>query len=90
MTLRFSSELPDDEGTVFVAYLPGVAFIVTGPRDERTGELCVGHIGYPPPGMNVVEVLANAAPGSEKVTGPEAARLIIEIERWLAARAGGG
>ena len=88
MTLRFSSELPGDEGTVFVAYLPGVAFIVTGRRDERTGELCVGHIGYPPPGMNVVEVLANAALGSEKVTGPK--RLIVEIERWLAARAGGG
>src|SRR5262249_33119420 len=41
--VRYSSELRDDEGRVFVTDVPGSPFQIMGRRDPRTGELCVSH-----------------------------------------------
>jgi len=36
--IRFSSELADDEGTVFLAYAPPRPLLVIGRRDRRGAE----------------------------------------------------
>src|SRR5262249_23989354 len=40
--VRFSHELPDDVGTVFVTAVLGAPFQLLGRRDPANGELCVG------------------------------------------------
>jgi hypothetical protein len=80
MTLRSSSELADDEGRVFVAYAPPRTLMVMGRRDPRNGDLCVSRYTWklpevPWPGPD--------AP-FERITGPEAERLLDAIERWIA------
>lgn len=82
---RFSSELADDEGRVFVAYAPPNPLLVMGRRDPRTGELCVGRwarkpadVPYPDPEDPRISLF-------EHVTGPEAERLLGEVARALAS-----
>jgi hypothetical protein len=84
--VRWSSELPDDVGTVFVTAVPGAPIQLTGRHDPANGELCVGSImrpgkdaPWPPP----VEELAWV----EIVTGPEAERLILSVHGYLTAQA---
>ena len=82
MTLRFSSELADDEGRVFLAYAPPRKLMVMGRRDPRNGDLCVSRYirklpEVPWPGPD--------AP-CERITGPEAERLLDAVERWIASQ----
>ena len=75
---RSSSELADDEGEVFVAYAPPRTLMVMGRRDPRNGDLCVSRYAW-----NLSEV---PWPGPdapfERITGPEAERLLDAVERW--------
>jgi hypothetical protein len=83
--VRFSSELVDDVGRVFVTAVPNAPIQLTGRRDPATDELCVGavvggpkHAPWPPPDTpNWIEV----------VTGSEAELLILSVHRWLTERA---
>ena len=76
---RPSSQLPDDEGTVFVTNVPGAPFQVLG-RRGKTGELFVG--GTFEPGGDFKEKISEAHErGIEVVTGPEAERLIRGVRR---------
>jgi hypothetical protein len=78
---RPSSELPDDEGTVFVTNVPGAPFQVLG-RRGKTGELFVG--GMFEPDGDFKEKISKAREGDvEVVTGPEAERLIAGLQRRL-------
>jgi hypothetical protein len=79
---RPSSQLPDDEGTVFVTNVPGAPFQVLG-RRGKTGELFVG--GTFEPGGDFKEKISEAHErGFEVVTGPEAERLIRGMQRRVA------
>jgi hypothetical protein len=81
--VRPSSELADDEGTVFVTNVPGSPIQIIGRRGP-TGELFVGAVGRP--GREEQELVAGAtARGAEIVTGWEAERLIAGVQRKLAA-----
>jgi hypothetical protein len=81
--VRPSSELADDEGTVFVTNVPGSPIRIIGRRGP-TGELFVGAVSRP--GREEQELVAGAAArGVEVVTGPEAERLIAGVQRKLAA-----
>jgi hypothetical protein len=83
--IRCSRELPDDAGRVFVTYVPGAPLQILGRRDPATGELCVGSVYFPPPG---VPPPTDDLPGHiEIVTGPEAERLILAVHRRLTERA---
>ena len=73
--LRYSRDLPEAEGDVFIARVPGVPIAVVGCRDPGNGELCVGGVG---PDLNAKQ-LAEAETCCEMVTGQEAARLISLI-----------
>jgi len=83
--VRFSRDLPDDVGTVFVTAVPNAPFQLTGRRDPANGELCVGAIvggpkdaPWPPPDQpSWIEV----------VTGLEAERLILSLHRGLTEEA---
>jgi hypothetical protein len=82
MTLRSSSELADDEGRVFLAYAPPRTLMVMGRRDPRNGDLCVSRYAWklpevPWPGPD--------AP-CERITGPEAERLLDAVEHWIASQ----
>jgi hypothetical protein len=80
--VRPSSELADDEGTVFVTDVPGAPIRIIGRRGP-TGELFVGAVGRP--GQEEQDLIAGAAArGVEVVTGPEAERLIAGVQRKLA------
>jgi hypothetical protein len=74
MTLRSSSELADDEGRVFVAYASPRTLMVMGRRDPRNGDLCVSRYAWKLPEV----------PWLERITGPEAERLLDAVERWIA------
>jgi hypothetical protein len=82
---RFSRELPDDVGTVFVTAVPNAPFQLTGRRDPTNGELCLGAIARPPKDMPWPP--ADHPTWIEVVTGPEAERLILSVHRWLTERA---
>jgi hypothetical protein len=86
MRIRRSSELPDDAGTVFVTMVPGAKFQAMGRRDPATGELCVGSIIFTPPG-GVLELDSIPFDYVERVTGPEAERLVAELVRRMTAGA---
>jgi hypothetical protein len=80
MTLRSSSELADDEGRVFVAYAPPRTLMVMGCRDPRNDDLCVSRYAWKPP-----EVPSPGADAPfERITGPQAERLLDAVERWVA------
>jgi hypothetical protein len=83
MTLRFSRELADDEGRVFVAYAPPRTLMVMGRRDPRNGDLCVSRYTWKPPEMPWEHVENPDAP-FERITGPEAERLLDAVEHWIA------
>jgi hypothetical protein len=95
--IRSSSELPDDEGKVFIAYVPGAPFVIMGRRDPVTGELCVGRIGgekdqsgdFVKDSVTDVspdEIKRTVPPWVEVVTGAEAEELIARVQRKLVAR----
>ena len=80
---RPSSELPDDEGTVFVTNVPGSSIQALGRRDPTTGELCVyatirAQRDDAPPFDEACREPARR--GVEIVTGPEAEDLIRRIQ----------
>jgi hypothetical protein len=80
--VRPSSELADDEGTVFVTNVPGSLIQIIGRRGP-TGELFAGSVAASPDERKVQEA---AAMGVEIVTGPEAERLIAGVQRkWPAS-----
>jgi hypothetical protein len=87
MTLRFSSELADDEGVVFVAYAPPRPLLVMGRRDPRNGDLCVSAFSWKPPEVPWPDPKDPNVP-FECVTGPEAERLLDAVERWNAEHPG--
>jgi len=80
VTLRSSRELADNEGRVFVAYAPPRTLMVMGRRDPRNGDLCVSRYAWKPP---EVPWPGPDAP-FERITGPEAERLLDAVERWIA------
>jgi hypothetical protein len=83
--IRPSSELPDDEGTVFVTDVPRAPFQVYGRRGP-TGELFVGdpfHAGASSMGELAQEYKAQTGCEIEVVTGPEAERLIRGMQRRI-------
>jgi hypothetical protein len=67
--IRSSSELPDDEGRVFVTYMPDAPFHVMGRRAD-SGKLFVGAIV--PKEKITTENLRNAPVRVEVVAGREA------------------
>ena len=83
MTLRFSRELADDEGRVFVAYAPPRTLMVMGRRDPRNGDLCVSSYTWKPPEMPWERVESPDAP-YEHITGPGAERLLDAVEHCIA------
>ena len=85
MTLRFSRELADDEGRVFVAYAPPRTLMVMGRRDPRNGDLCVSRYTWKPPEMPWEHVESPNAP-YEHITGLEAERLLDAVERSIASQ----
>jgi len=83
--VRFSRELPDDVGSVFVTAVPNAPIQLTGRRDPANGELCVdsvlgGPTGAPWPPPDTPDWI-------EVVTGPEAERLILSVHRGLTEQA---
>jgi hypothetical protein len=78
---RPSSELPDDEGTVFVTNVRGAPFQVLG-RRGKTGELFVGRT-FEPDGDFKKKISKAHEHGVEIVTGPEAERLIRGMQRRI-------
>jgi len=89
VTLRFTRELADDEGRVFVAYAPPRSLVVLGRRDPRNGELCVSRFFRKPPEAPWPDEGPASPVPIEHVTGEEAQRLLGEIERWMAEGAPG-
>lgn len=77
---RSSSDLPDDEGTVFVTNVPGAPFQVLG-RRGKTRELFVGGT-FEPDGDFKEKISEAHEHGFEVVTGPEAERLIRGVQRY--------
>jgi hypothetical protein len=77
---RSSSELPDDEGTVFVTDVPGAPIQALGRRDPTTGELCLGATFKPDDARHDEAYDEAARQGIEVVTGPEAEDLIRRIQ----------
>jgi hypothetical protein len=87
-SVKSTSELPDDVGTVFVAVSPGYPFVAIGRRHPDTRELYVGSMAGRKDGVepaNVVHELVNdlAELTPEIVEGQEAeellGRLLAEI-----------
>jgi hypothetical protein len=84
--IRPSSELGDDEGTVFTTNVPGAAFQVFGRRGP-TGKLFVGGVSTSEPGAlsmeEIRECKAQTGVEFEVLTGPEAERLIRGMQRRI-------
>jgi len=80
---RSSSELPDDEGTVFITNVPDAPFQIIGRRGP-TGELFVGRLTKLREDRTTLspEELA-AGPRVEVIAGEEGQRLISDVVRWL-------
>jgi hypothetical protein len=85
--VRFSRDLPDDVGTVFVTNVPNAPLQVMGRRDPATGELCVSNIMHPPADASPDWVTNVVLPGVEIVTGQDAELLILSMHRWLTEQA---
>jgi hypothetical protein len=80
--IRSSSELADDEGTVFVTNVAGAPFQILGRRGP-SGKLFVGWVFTPgKPVEQAYQECADAMGAKmEIVTGPEAERLIAGVQR---------
>jgi hypothetical protein len=90
--LRLTSDLSDDEGTVFVTSVPRAPFQILGRRGPD-GKLYAGSMVRAPAGeMITAETInAGAEEWTEIVTGPEAEEIIAAVELdkgWL--QNGGG
>jgi hypothetical protein len=85
--LRWSSELPDDEGKVFVTCVPGAPIQVLGRIGEHEGRLYIGSIATPGAGArdfnkeDLARDLAAANMRMKLVDGPDAVELIADIQR---------
>ena len=79
---RPSSELPDDEGPVFVTNVRGAPCQILG-RRGKTGELFVGGT-FDVPSDFGQKISKAHEHGVEVVTGPEAERLIAGVQRRVA------
>ena len=82
--MRSTDDLPDDEGTMFIAWSPNANFAVSG-RRGRDGELYVGSI-YQDASMSTVkgvkhsiEQFKSTGVDVELVTGAEADKLFTEM-----------
>jgi len=80
--LRFSTELPDDVGSLYATNVPGAPLQVLGRRDPATNELCVTTYDTTPGGLDL-----DATDAVERVTGPEAERLILGVHYMLTMEA---
>jgi hypothetical protein len=76
MTVRLSSELPDDAGTVFVTNVPDAPFQILGRR--HNGELFVGACFQEGPGAPSLDT-CRELDGVEIVTGAEGEKLIAAM-----------
>jgi hypothetical protein len=83
--VRFSKDLPDDVGRVFVTNVAGAPIQLTGRRDPATGELRVGALARPP--KDAPWPPADLPSWIEVVTGPEAERLILAVHLNLTEEA---
>ena len=81
--LKSTSELPDDEGTVYFTAVPDAPFQILGRRAD-SGELYIGSIMHPPKGKTMEDMLKDLrdAPAAlEILTGPEAQKLIAAVAK---------
>jgi hypothetical protein len=82
MPVRFSKDLPDDEGRVFLAASPNAAFGILG-RRGNDGKLYVGRAMSPPEGKTpeaaIREAVEHYGRDVEFVTGAEADELFRAI-----------
>jgi hypothetical protein len=83
MKLRSSSELPDDEGTVFITVVPDAPFQVLGRRWH--GGLFVGSVIKRSPDRDWEE-LREIPENIEFVEGKEAKQLLASVAAALAMR----
>ena len=87
--MKSTDDLPDDEGTMFIAWSPNANFAVSG-RRGRDGELYVGSI-YQDASMSTLkgvkhsieQMKSDAGVDVELVTGAEADKLFTEIAQRL-------
>jgi hypothetical protein len=88
MTVRFSSELPEDEGTVFVTNVPDAPFQILGRR--RDGELFVGSTFIAGPAApsidDVCREMCRKVGSIEIITGAEGEKLIRAMVLHLRSR----
>jgi hypothetical protein len=86
---RSSSELPDNEGTVFVTAVPGAPFQIFGRRGKNDGGLYVSAVCNED-AATVIErvrrVREDTGMSVEVVTGPEAEALINTMQKVKAER----
>jgi hypothetical protein len=82
--MKSTDDLPDDEGTMFIAWSPNANFAVSG-RRGRDGELYVGSI-YQDASMSTlkgvehsIEQIKSTGVDVELVTGAEADKLFTEM-----------
>jgi hypothetical protein len=87
-SMKSSDDLPDDEGTMFIAWSPNANFAVSG-RRGRDGELYVGSI-YRDASMSTlkgvkhsIEQIKSTGVDVELVTGAEADKLFTEMAQRL-------
>jgi hypothetical protein len=78
--IRRSSDLPDDEGTVFVTDVTGAPFQVLG-RRGKNGKLYVGSVYNTPADWS--EQVKGAPDGLEVITGAEAEQLLADIQAHM-------
>jgi hypothetical protein len=87
--MKSTDDLPDDEGTMFIAWSPNANFAVSG-RRGRDGELYVGSI-YQDASMSTLkgvkhsieQMKRDAGIDVELVTGEEADKLFTEMAQRL-------
>jgi len=77
MKIRRTSTLAEDEGVVFVTYVPHFPIQVLGRRDPRTHELCVGTVFDTSPDFG--KTFKELSDQFEPVTGAEAERLLAQV-----------
>jgi hypothetical protein len=87
-SMKSTDDLPDDEGTMFIAWSPNANFAVSG-RRGRDGELYVGSI-YQDASMSTlkgvkhsIEQIKSTGVDVELVTGAEADKLFTEMAQRL-------
>jgi hypothetical protein len=82
--IRYTTELPDDVGTVFLTDVPNAPFLIHGRRDPISGELFVRNRYEAKPHMNIADLVAEIKQQHdievEIVAGEEAERLIRRMQ----------